>query len=156
MEMAIKIQGMNISDLSEIENIGEKSLPIYYKVSDLYYLLLDKNYICLKAKLEKKIVGFIIVKYHDDLNKNHIMSISVLKKYRKKGVGSKLISALKLFSKNKCVSLYVQKCNTIAINFYVKNSFIIINEIKDYYESLENKEAIYLEFNSEHKSNNSK
>ena len=36
------------NDFSKIENIGHKCLPIYYKIADLYYLLLDKNYICLK------------------------------------------------------------------------------------------------------------
>jgi len=144
----IKVNTITQKDLQMIENIGKETLPIYYKIMDLYYLLLNKDYLCLKAIKNKKIVGFIVSKtFHKD-NRNHIMSIAVLNKFRRQGVGKKLIDSLKILSKNKCISLYTQKINKIAINFYEKHRFKIMNEISDYYESLEDTEAVYLEFNS--------
>ena len=66
--------------------------------------------------------------------------------YRKIGIGCKLIDSLKIFSKDKSISLYTQVSNINATKFYKKNKFKIVEEIEDYYSSLDDKKAYFLKY----------
>ena len=96
-----------------------------------------------KAKCNNKIVGFCVVKKYG--KRHHIMSIAILEEYRRKGIGMKLINKVKEDDNHK-ISLYVQSTNDIAIRFYKKNGFKNIKLLKDYYESLDDKNAYYFNF----------
>ena len=63
----------------------------------------------------------------------------------RKGIGMKLINKVKE-DDNHEISLYVQSTNDIAIEFYKKNGFKNIKLLKDYYESLDDKNAYYFNF----------
>lgn len=143
--MSIKINTIIKKDLNRIEEIGKESLPIYYNASDLQFLIYDSEYILLKATYKKEISGFIVIKKYIE-NRYHIMSIAVSKNKRRLKIGSKLINSIKILY-NKKISLYVQKINKVALEFYKKHHFIIIKELTNYYETLNEKNALYLEFN---------
>ena len=42
-----QIDFINFKDVSYIEEIGKQSLPIYYKSSEILFLLFDKDYLLL-------------------------------------------------------------------------------------------------------------
>ncbi|MEN4018305.1 MAG: ribosomal protein S18-alanine N-acetyltransferase [Methanobacterium sp.] len=82
------------------------------------------------------IVGYIIfwIRYEDE---GHIISLAVDKKYRKKGVGKKLVDhAITIFKKCnvKEIKLEVRIGNRDARKFYRKIGFEEKEILKDYYE----------------------
>lgn len=136
------IELINKTDLCEIEECGSVSLPIYYTSSDLKFLLYDSDFIIYKAVIDNKLCGFFVGQLH--VKRIHIMSLAVNPKYRRKQVGSSLINKIKEIYNDCHITLNVQQINKDAINFYLKNDFICIGEIKDYYFNLEGKDAYKL------------
>lgn len=86
-------------------------------------------YIC---KENKNIIGFI------GIDNGYIAGLFVDDKYKRKGIGSKLIGFAK--DKYEKLSLHVFKENNNALNFYLKHGFKIIskevNEDINHYEYL--------------------
>ena len=132
--MLIKIAKIN--DISEIVNCGSTSLPIYYKKDDILKLMNNINYKILVANNETKFCGFVIFKINLDKN-IHINSIAINKNSRRFKIGTQLINKIKLTYINYNITLYVQTNNINAIKFYESNSFIIIDEVIDYYSNLD-------------------
>lgn len=132
----MKIEISKKKDVEIIVGIAKKVLPIYYDKETTSEFI--KNYIAINAILKKKNVGFLLAKMN---NKNiHIHSIGVDKNYRRKGVGSSLISFLKVYDYNN-LSLNVSEMNTEGIAFYKRLGFINILFKKDYYDCLKNNNA---------------
>lgn len=138
------IEIINKYDLDDIELCGSKSLPIFYSQSDLKFLLYDKNYIIYKAVIDNKFCGFFVGQISD--NRLHIMSFAVNPEFRRLKVGTNLINKIKDIYKNYYITLNVQQTNKDAINFYLKNNFVHIGELKNYYSNLENKDAFQMVF----------
>ena len=89
----------------------------------------------LIAQLADEIVGYVIA-YHK-AGKIDFDSLAVDKKYRKLGIGKKLVKfALNRFRKKglKKVSLEVRKSNQRAIAFFQNLGFKITKVIKHYYK----------------------
>lgn len=137
-------------DFSEIEYIGEQCLPIYYKEKDLIDIKNKENYYIFKVHDNTRIYGFMVTKKQDQNNNLHIMSISILPKYRGNNLGSNMIHKLKEMFPYYTITLYVQTQNNRAIRFYKKNGFIILNELNNYYSNQENNNAYKMIFYSNH------
>lgn len=82
----------------------------------------DKSAIIICSYVENKIVGFIWGYYLSN-NKIHINYFSVLGKYRNNGFGTKLIKKIISDNKDSKLELLVNKDNSKAIKFYIKNGF---------------------------------
>lgn len=173
--MKFDISNLTFFDLKTIEVIGKTCLPIYYKSTDLMFLIFNNNYLMYKISLNNEIVGFVVAnkKYNnidlinksdpstsadEEFNQNktelvkrlHIMSIGVLPKYRKLGIATKLINQLKTYIKNTYkhdvkLSLFVLTNNIPAIKLYEKNKLKKIFKNNNYYETLPIKSAYYYE-----------
>ena len=135
------IEKIQLNDLEIIEDIGSKSLPIYYNFEHLNIIYNLPNYLLYKFIFDSSIIGFVICK-KNQLNTIHIMSISILDNYRKNGYGSQLIDYLKRF--NTSLTLNVQEINTSAIDFYKKNGFEIIEQKKNYYDTLDGSQSKFI------------
>jgi ribosomal protein S18 acetylase RimI-like enzyme len=86
---------------------------------------------CLTAKIENKIVGFIVVKEFVDFVS--FGSIYILPDYQRLGIGSALINqALNFVSKNKIIVVKVAEYNHNSINFYKKMGFIFSEKAADF------------------------
>ena len=134
----------NIIDMNDIEQIGKKSLPIYYNETYLCDMSLIHNFSILKLSILDKtnliIIGFIVYKTYNE--KIHIMSFAIDPEFRECGYGSSIMNHMKTLNKN--ISLYVKEDNDIAINFYIKNGFIKDKLIENYYNNFDNNNAIYM------------
>jgi len=132
----MKIEISKKEDVEMIVSIAEKVLPIYYDKETTSEFI--KKYIAIIATLKKKRVGFLLAKMN---NKNiHIHSIGVDEKYRRKGVGSSLISFLKVYDYSN-LTLNVSEMNIAGISFYKSLGFMNILFKKDYYDNLKNNNA---------------
>lgn len=111
----------------------------YYKIKDLGLLVSDNFDIGNISDFEKvlvysqnsTIVAFL--QYRKIIDTIDIINIAVLDNFRNNGIGSKLISELSKFNDVISIMLEVRKSNNVAIEFYKHNGFMIIREIKDYY-----------------------
>ena len=81
-------------DIHDIYNIGNESLPIYYNIYQLLELHKNPIYNIYKCVLDNLTIGFVIIEICS-INKIHIMSIAISKKYRGNGYGSQIIEFLK-------------------------------------------------------------
>ena len=132
MEVEIyKAQVQDIDKIELIENSLEKRIISY---NSLLNDLKTNNTFCYIAKLDGKCIGYIsfsILVDHID-----ILSIAVIKDYRKKGVATKLLDVIILLAKEnniKDIFLEVRVSNNAAISFYEKNGFEKISTRKNYY-----------------------
>lgn len=129
----------NENDFDIIENIGKKSLPIYYDKNDLIMLKYTNHTILKIVTLNLQIIGYIVIR--ETIDNIHILSIAVDKTFRKKGIGSQLLNNIKLKSKN--ITLFVHTINNIALDFYKKNNFKIIDIMFSYYDNFESDKDAY-------------
>jgi ribosomal-protein-alanine N-acetyltransferase len=136
------ITKITFEDYQELEEIGKESLPIYYNMQDIFLLNTIENKIMLKCVIDNKIIGFIFC--CEEENNIHINSFAIKKDYREKGYGKKLIDHIKNYKKN--ITLNVLETNEIAINFYKKQNFILKEIKQNYYEHLENKNALFFQY----------
>jgi ribosomal-protein-alanine N-acetyltransferase len=134
-------------DLESIMEINLKTLPENY--SSYFYLELYENFpkVFLVAEADNKIVGYIMCRIETGRSefkrtpfsftrKGHMVSIAVLPEYRRRGIGSALITeamhGMIEYNASECF-LEVRITNEQAINLYKKLGFQIVNTIRDYY-----------------------
>ena len=137
----IKFGELNDKNLEQFRILNYVNLPVIYSENFYKYLTSYTRYSKL-AYIKDVLVGAISCKEHkEDGDKAvYIMTITVLKPYRRYGIGSKLLEkATEDCAKSRSINkmmLHVQKGNDSALEFYKKNGFIIQEELKDYYTDL--------------------
>lgn len=130
-EIEIQDQTGKISEVEFLEyltEVDEEYIPPISKcirLSEYAEKLLDKASIAT-ARYENKLVG-VCAFYCDEIKrKSFISTIGVQKKFKKKGIGKKLLrEAISISKKQKMdkISLEVNVENRYAVNFYEKNGF---------------------------------
>jgi len=110
------------------------------------YLLTDYNSIGLVAKVNDKIVGFIIGRIYVErkLVVGHILTIDVAPKHRRKGVAQGLLQEIERIFREKGVEvcyLEAREDNIAALKLYQKSGYRKIGRLKNYYK---NAHGLYL------------
>jgi ribosomal-protein-alanine N-acetyltransferase len=139
------IRKFNPDDLNAVVEINRRCLPENYTIN--FFIDIYKN--CpdafLVAEAENEIVGYIMCRLEygfSDFNrfklvkKGHIVSIAVLSEYRRRGIGSSLITqALKELVNAQVKECYleVRVSNEVGINLYRKLGFEVTQRIAYYY-----------------------
>lgn len=139
MKKHLTIRRAEISDLEEIcdienECFGEDAFPRYY----ITRLLSDPNVITFIAALKGEVIGFIAagIENLNGENIGHIYTIDVKPKYRRKGIGSRLLDSVEKSLRGVGIEycyLEVREDNTAAINLYLKHGYIPMEILKGYY-----------------------
>ena len=98
----------------------------------------NPNAVSLVAQINNAIAGFIIglIHRHDEKIIGRVYTLDVAAKYRRKGVGLKLLDEIeRIFVKRgvKICYLEVRKGNLAALELYRKNGYVEVEELKDYY-----------------------
>lgn len=118
----------NISSIEKLlsNNFKDNSILEDYKINPFAKILI--------AKVESEIVGFLY--YSDIYDRLEINQFEVYEKYRKNGIGEKIISQL-INNTQYNISLEVNCENVPAINLYKKVGFIEVAIRKGYYNGVD-------------------
>lgn len=128
--MEIIIDKAQISDAETIYSLEKTIFSESRTLTDIENYISSPISVFNVARLEKDIVGYIIV-YGDD-----VISIAVSETYRRTGVGSKLLKSV-LTQKTE-LFLEVRESNINAIAFYKNHGFNSVGIRKKYYPDGEN------------------
>jgi len=145
--MELKIESASIQHLDRLYEIEMECFDKEaFTKQQIAYLLTDYNSISLIAKVDNKIVGFIIGMMHYERNAliGHILTIDVSPTYQRKGIAQKLLQEIeKIFQEkgSKASHLEVREDNIAALKLYEKLGYKKIAKLKNYYE---NAHGIYL------------
>ena len=117
--------------------LASETLTERYNPSLFNYFYEAFNQGFLVAEKHHKIVGFI-VGVKTSLESARILMIAVSKKHRGQNIGSALLNHFlkeAIIQKIKHVELEVKINNNVAIEFYQKHGFIIMDKILKFYQS---------------------
>lgn len=134
------IRHVHPQDIFSIIKITYDSLPERYspEIFNTFYETFPEGFFV--AEQHHKIVGFIIG-YKTSNDTARIPLLSVIKEYRKQGIGTALINQFlkeMALQKIKKVELEVRENNNTAIKFYKKHGFVITDILKGFYQTGEN------------------
>ena len=150
-KLDIKFGDLNEKNVEQFRILNYLNLPVIYS-EDFYRRLTNYLRYSKLAYLKDVLIGAISCKedtLEDGSKAVYIMTITVLKPYRRYGIGSQLLAqAIEDCAKSKKINkltLHVQKGNDQAMEFYKKHGFTIKEELKDYYTDLEPADCFVLE-----------
>ena len=138
--MSITIQRATINDLETLFQIERKCFTTEaFSKQHLSYLLENSNAVSLVAQINNAIAGFIIglIYRHDKKITGRVYTLDVAVRYRRKGVGLKLLDEIeRIFVKRgaKICYLEARKDNLAALELYRNHGYVEIKELKDYYQ----------------------
>lgn len=97
-------------------------------INDLYYFLKEKQCICIGAKENNSLLGFLWAynRKFAGIERYHINYFSVSSEHQNRGIGTLLLKKIKeevIKSGIKVLDLNVDVSNLLAQKFYKKNSF---------------------------------
>ncbi len=134
-----RIEFASKRDLGELYELEKKCFASEaFSKNQICDLLDDYNSVCLKAREDGKIVGFIIGNLHPNrrFTAMHILTIDVLPERRRMGVGHSLILEIERVFKSrgaKISNLEVREDNEAAIMLYRKLGYTEIGRLRNYY-----------------------
>ena len=138
--MSITIERATINDLETLYQIERECFTIEaFTKQHLTYLLENPKVVSLVAQINNSIAGFIIglIHRHDEEITGRIYTLDVAVKYRRIGIGLKLLDEIeRKFAKRGVTICYleVRKDNMAALELYRKHGYIEVEELKHYYK----------------------
>lgn len=133
----IEIRTFEPKDTFSVIKLASQTLTERYNPSLFTYFYETNPEGFIVATLNHKIIGFIIgIKINNQ--KTKILMISVLPRYQKQKIGTKILEEfIKRTQKEKIktIELEVRTDNNKAINFYEKYGFKKIIKIKQFYQN---------------------
>lgn len=137
--MLIEIEEANINDIEELDRIEmECFVREAFPKEHIMSILGEPDSIGLLARFNGETVGFIIgyVRRSRLGETGHVITLDVVRKARRKGVGQKLLEELeKRFRRRalKSVFLEVKAGNIAASDLYRKLGYVETEQLRDYY-----------------------
>jgi ribosomal-protein-alanine N-acetyltransferase len=138
------IEKMSIWDVDEVVAIERANFPMPWSSQSFINDIYNSRSLCFVTRVEGKLAGYAVAWFVP--GEMHIGNIAVEQDSRRKGIGSKLLSCLLEFAKEKkmdTVSLEVRASNIPAISLYRKFGFKEVAVRRKYYRD-ENEDAIVM------------
>jgi len=135
----VSIQPATIKDLETLYTIERECFTSEaFTKTEIAYLLEAPNSISLIARLNDKIAGFTIGLIHDydKIRAAYVYTIDVAIKYRRRGVGLRLLTELeRAFIKRGAKICYLETRldNVAALELYRKHGFVEAVTLRDHY-----------------------
>ena len=140
--LSITIQRATIKDLETLYQIERECFTIEaFSKQHIVYLLENPNAVSLVAQINSEIAGFIVGLTHrlDKMITGHVYTLDVAVKYRRKGVGLRLLDELeRIFVKRgaKICSLEARVDNVAARELYRKHGYVEVEKLKKHYRGI--------------------
>jgi len=133
-----RIYSATIDHLDSIFEIEKRCFPgeTSYSKRLLSYLISSSNRSSYVECSGDVVRGFVVITYHKNSLTGHIETIDVDPKYRRKGIGLRLLEVAESDMKRrgmKWSQLEVSTGNSAALGLYRKLGYLVIDEIKNYY-----------------------
>ncbi|MBS7615124.1 ribosomal protein S18-alanine N-acetyltransferase [Candidatus Bathyarchaeota archaeon] len=138
--MEFRIRRATFEDLNSLVEIeAECFTDEAFTKNQLEYCLKSSDFVSLVALVDEKIVGFIIgsIEILGNETAGHVYTLDIMKEYRKKGFGGKLLDSFESILVEKgvrTVYLEVRVDNIPARRLYSKHGYRPFKTLKDYYE----------------------
>ncbi len=126
-------------DLEEIHEIEIASFPDPWSVDSLWAFASNeqvRNLICAREKETGELVGYYALQYV--LDEAEIAIIAVKRKFRRQGLGKRLLQEISAFAREREISkihLEVRSENEAAVHLYRSFGFEEVGRRKNYYEA---------------------
>lgn len=145
MLKTFNLRKFTIEDLERVKYINHLCLPENY--TDRFFVDLHHRFpeTFVVAEESGQVVGYIMCRIETGLSilelqglikKGHIVSVAVLPKYRRQGIGQALVTKamekMRLYKAKQCF-LEVRKSNKPAILLYKKLGFQVSRTVRHYY-----------------------
>lgn len=129
---------MHHTDLAQVYEIERQCFTAPWSINSFKYELEHETTILKVGVLNEQVIGYVCLRTILDIT--HVLNIAVLPKFRRRGVGSMLLSnALQELKQSglkiKSVTLEVRESNLPAIRLYEKFGFKITGRRGGYYHS---------------------
>jgi len=140
--LLITIHRATINDLETLYQIERECFTIEaFSKRHIAYLLENPNTVSLVAQINSEIAGFIVGLIHrqDKMITGRVYTLDVAVKYRRKGVGLRLLNELEqIFVKRgvKICYLEARVDNVAARELYRKHGYVEVEKLKHYYEGV--------------------
>ncbi|MEM3824486.1 MAG: ribosomal protein S18-alanine N-acetyltransferase [Candidatus Bathyarchaeia archaeon] len=137
--MSITIEDASIKQLDELYKIETECFEREaFSKQHIANLLTDYNCISLVAKVNNKIVGFVIgiIRPERSALAGHILTIDVSPAYRRRGIAQRLLQKIEEIFKEKGVKscrLEVREDNVAALRLYQKLGYRRVAKLEYYY-----------------------
>ena len=137
--MEIKIETASMRLIDKLFQIEEQCFDEEaFTKQQISYLLTDYNTVALVANVNNDVTGFIITQLELDSDRlyGHIITINVAAAYRRKGIGTRMLSEIETILKQKGIAeiqLEVREDNSAALKLYQKNGYRRIGKLENYY-----------------------
>lgn len=131
----MNIEKVSMDDINEMLKIEKKSFASHWSKQTFIDEFSAENGHYIEMKDNKKICGY--TGFRHVLDEGHITTLAVHPKYRKKGIGTKLIEQLLVDAKErglKKLFLEVRQSNVPAQKIYKKLGFKVIDRRREYYQ----------------------
>lgn len=135
----VTIQPATINDLEALYMIEKECFTSEaFTKTEIAYLLEAPNSISLIARVNDEITGFTIGLIHDyyKIKAGHVYTIDVAIKYRRRGIGLRLLKELeRVFIKMGVKNCYLEARlnNVAALELYRKHGFVEAGTIRNHY-----------------------
>lgn len=134
-------------DESKFTEETNQSLEEWFSVDEMFDYL--KHGCLVEARIDNKLVGLAFIAKQNpitwpDGHKAELFVLAVDQTIRGQGLGSKLLKATEDIAKEFGAEVIITNTNSLmnkTIDFYVKNNYQIIGELKEYYD---NGNAVFL------------
>jgi ribosomal-protein-alanine N-acetyltransferase len=122
------IRRFELADIEEILQIEARAFPKSSYTADMFldfYSRYSDTFLILE---EEKVHGYIIFKLD-----GHVISLAVDPRYRRRGIGTRLMTACESCCKGERLFVEVREGNIVAQRFYEKLGFALKARISRYY-----------------------
>eukprot|EP01060_Flectonema_neradi_P023385 TRINITY_DN3162_c1_g4_i1.p1 TRINITY_DN3162_c1_g4~~TRINITY_DN3162_c1_g4_i1.p1 ORF type:complete len:198 (+),score=36.17 TRINITY_DN3162_c1_g4_i1:49-594(+) len=144
----VKLTRMDEKRMEMLKILQRATYPVIYQTTFYQNLYSQGRQFSWLAYYCDTLIGEICCRVEptaDGGKRLYIMTLGVLAPYRRDGVASYLLRHAMLDAYNSpainSIALHVQISNTVAIDFYKKYGFEVKETVKDYYSSLDEKDA---------------
>ena len=136
IKQVVEIRRMQIENLGDVIKLGLSASefdtgtesPQFYSKETLSKWIGSPNGILLVAETEGEFAGFIITAYNPDSKDAYIHTVSVVDKFRRRGVGDQLLDkTLTELEKTDCNHVYglIKPSNESAKKLFEKYGFVL-------------------------------
>ncbi len=111
------------NDLEEIVKMESSSIDFHWKLGDFQTALEEANKHVLVARDQHKFVGYVF--FEVNASSVEILRMAVAEKYRRQGIGTELLEAIKQKSwSNTELIAYLREDNLVGQLFFKKNNLV--------------------------------